>query len=92
MYASVLMKDPVTVSKAKNLLEKALNQEETYLPAVYFLAEIFEQEMNMQAAIDLLEKKAEAQPTSKIHQMIGDLYARVHNAEKALDHYALALK
>ncbi|XP_011497425.1 PREDICTED: anaphase-promoting complex subunit 7 [Ceratosolen solmsi marchali] len=91
LYASILMKDPVTVGKAKNLLEKALSQEETYLPAVYYLAEIYEQEMNLEAAIDLLEKQADAQPTCKLHQMLGDLWARIHNAEKALDHYAIAL-
>lgn len=86
------MKDPVSVGKAKNLLEKALTQEETFLPAVYLLAEIYEQEMNLEAAIELLERQVEIQPTSKFHQMLGDLWARVHNQEKALDHYAIALK
>lgn len=86
------MKDPVSVGKAKNLLEKALSQDETYLPAVYFLAEIYEQEMNLEAAIELLERQVETQPTCKLHQMLGDLWARVHNEEKALDHYAIALK
>jgi hypothetical protein len=37
------MKDPVTVCKAKSILEKALEQDEMYLPAVYLLAEIYEQ-------------------------------------------------
>ncbi|XP_015592871.1 anaphase-promoting complex subunit 7 [Cephus cinctus] len=92
LYASVLMKDPVSVGKAKNLLEKALTQDETYLPAVYFLSEIYEQEMNLEAAIALLERQAEIQPTSKLHQMLGDLWARVHNEDKALDHYANSLK
>lgn len=86
------MKDPVTVSKAKNLLEKALSQDEYYLPAVYYLAEIYEQEMNIEGAISLLEKQAEAQPTCQIHRMLGELWAKMHNAEKALDHYAIALK
>ncbi|XP_043275656.1 anaphase-promoting complex subunit 7 [Venturia canescens] len=91
LYASVLMKDPVSVGKAKNLLEKALSQDETYLPAVYFLAEIYEQEINLEAAIELLERQVEIQPTCKLHQMLGDLWARVHNEEKALDHYGIAL-
>ena len=43
LYASVLMKDPVTVCKAKSILEKAVAQDEMYLPAVYLLAEIYEQ-------------------------------------------------
>jgi anaphase-promoting complex subunit 7 len=36
------MKDPDTVLKARNILEKALIQDEMYLPAVYLLAEIYE--------------------------------------------------
>ncbi|KAG6795436.1 anaphase-promoting complex subunit 7 isoform X1 [Apis mellifera caucasica] len=91
LYASVLMKDPVSVGKAKNLLEKALLQDEIYLPAVYLLAEIYEQEMNLEAAIALLERQVEIQTACKLHQMLGDLWARVHNEEKALDHYAIAL-
>ncbi|XP_015111054.1 anaphase-promoting complex subunit 7 [Diachasma alloeum] len=91
LYASVLMKDPVSVPKAKNLLEKALAQDESYLPAVYFLAEIYEQEMNLERAIELLERQVDIQPTCKLHQMLGDLWARVHNEEKAIDHYAIAL-
>ncbi|XP_003392861.1 anaphase-promoting complex subunit 7 [Bombus terrestris] len=91
LYASVLMKDPVSVGKAKNLLEKALLQDEVYLPAVYLLAEIYEQEMNLEAAIALLERQVEIQTACKLHQMLGDLWARVHNEEKALDHYAIAL-
>lgn len=86
------MKDPVSVGKAKNLLEKALSQDEVYLPTVYLLAEIYEQEMNLEAAIELLERQVEIQPTCKLHQMLGDLWARVHNEEKALDQYAIALK
>lgn len=40
------MKDPVTVCKAKSVLEKALSQDENYLPAVYLLAELYEQVNN----------------------------------------------
>ncbi|KAK0162770.1 hypothetical protein PV327_006519 [Microctonus hyperodae] len=91
LYASVLMKDPVSVGKAKNLLDKALAQDDSYLPAVYFLAEIYEQEMNLEAAIELLERQVDIQPTWKLHQMLGDLWARVHDEEKALNHYTIAL-
>ncbi|EFN88825.1 anaphase-promoting complex subunit 7 [Harpegnathos saltator] len=91
LYASVLMKDPVSVGKAKNLLQKALTQDEVYLTAVFYLAEIYEQEMNFEAAIKLLERQVEIQSTCRLHQTLGDLWARVHNEEKALDHYAIAL-
>lgn len=37
------MKDPVSVPKAKTLLEKALQLDQLFLPAVYLLAELYEQ-------------------------------------------------
>jgi hypothetical protein len=37
----------LSASKAKSLLEKALASNPHYLPAVYLLAEILEQEMNL---------------------------------------------
>lgn len=44
----MLFKDPLQLSaaKAKSLLEKALAANSHYLPAVYLLAEILEQELN----------------------------------------------
>lgn len=48
--------------------------------------------MTLELAIALLEKQVELRPTCKLHQMLGDLLARVHEEEKALDHYAIALK
>nr|XP_018904104.1 PREDICTED: anaphase-promoting complex subunit 7 [Bemisia tabaci] len=91
LYATVLMKDPVTVCKAKNLLEKALAQNETCLPAVYLLAEIYEQEMNLEAAISLLERQVSLTPNCRLHQMLGDLLSRMHEDEKAFNHYQSAL-
>ena len=55
----VLIKDPLQLSttKAKPLVEKALAADPNHLPAVYLLAKILEQEMNLEAAIDLLRKQ-----------------------------------
>lgn len=86
------MKDMVTVARAKNLLEKALVLDEGYLPAVYLLNEIYEQEMNVKDAIALLEKQVQLQPSCKLHHMLGDLWMRNQNEDKALDNYATALK
>ncbi|XP_063242706.1 anaphase-promoting complex subunit 7 isoform X2 [Bacillus rossius redtenbacheri] len=91
LYASVMLRDPMSVCKAKGLLEKALAQDDNYLPAVYLLAEIYEQEMALEAAIALLEKRVETKPTCKLHQMLGDLLSRIHEDEKALGHYTIAL-
>ena len=46
MYASVLKKDHLTISKAKSFLEKAVQQDGGYLPAVYMLAEMYDQVKN----------------------------------------------
>ena len=43
LYASVLVKDSLTVSKGKSLLEKALKEDSYHLPAVYLLCELYEQ-------------------------------------------------
>ena len=49
LYASVLFKDPLqlSASKAKSLLDKVLAAHPHYLPAVYLMVEILEQEMNL---------------------------------------------
>lgn len=43
LYASVLLKDSLTISKGKSLLEKALKEDPYHLPAVYLLCELYEQ-------------------------------------------------
>lgn len=53
LYASVLMKSPVSLEKAKVCLEKALKQEPTHLPAVYLLAEIYDQQRAYDRGIQL---------------------------------------
>jgi len=63
-----------------------------YNPDFFFMSPHNFQEMALESAITLLEKQVELQPTCKLHQMLGDLLARVHEEEKALDHYSIALK
>ncbi|XKL59260.1 hypothetical protein PGB90_000276 [Kerria lacca] len=92
LYALVLMKEPVNNSKAKALLEKALNQNDTYLPAVYLLAQVYEEETSLEPAINLLQKQINKNPTAKLHQMLADLYARSGEDEKACLHYHVALR
>ena len=89
LLAAVLLKDPLqlSVSRAKTLLEKALNADPYYLPAVYTLVAVLDQEMQFEAALDLLNGQLKRKPTCKLHQMLGDLYAKMKNDEKALDHY-----
>ncbi|KAH7957019.1 hypothetical protein HPB52_014369 [Rhipicephalus sanguineus] len=91
LYASVLMKSPMSLEKAKVCLEKALKQEPTHLPAVYLLAEIYDQQRAYDRGIQLLQKHLESQSTCRLHQMLGDFYARAGEHDKALQHFGIAL-
>uniref|UniRef100_T1J2T0 Anaphase-promoting complex subunit 7 n=1 Tax=Strigamia maritima TaxID=126957 RepID=T1J2T0_STRMM len=91
LYASVLAKDPISVDKAKTVLEKALKLEPIYLDAVYQLAEIYEKEKQFDKGIELLRKQVALQSTCRLHQMLGDFLVRTNEPEKALDHYSAAL-
>lgn len=91
LYAAVLAKDPLSIEKAKSLLEKALKQDPTYLNAVYQLAEIYEHEKSYEKGTELLRKQVTIQNTCRLHQMLGDFLARMNEHEKALDHYSTAL-
>ena len=93
LFATVLAKDPVNMStaKAKTLLEKALHSDPHYLPAIYLLAEIYDQELEGEKARDLLSKALKTQSTAKLHQMLADLMAKNHDEEKAMHHYNVAL-
>lgn len=82
----------MTLGKAKILLERALNVDEHYLPAVYMLAQIFEQEGNFSPAVTLLHKQALDQPTCRLYQMLGDISVKQNQVEKSFDYYYSALK
>lgn len=74
------------------LLDKALDVDEYYLPAVYMLAQIYEQEGNYSPAVALLHKQALDQPTCRLYQMLGDVSVKQNQLEKAFDYYYSALK
>lgn len=91
LYASVLLKDTMTVSKGKSLLEKALKEDPYHLPAVYLLCEVYEQELRFDVAIELLRKQVAVQSTCRLHQMLADFFSHVHDEEKAAHHFGIAL-
>ncbi|CAL4082270.1 unnamed protein product [Meganyctiphanes norvegica] len=91
LYAGVLMKDTLTVSKGKTLLEKALKEDPHHLPAVYLLCEIYEQDLRYEAAIEVLRKQVSVQSSSRLHQMLANLYSHIHDEEKAAHHFSIAL-
>ncbi|VVC31787.1 Hypothetical protein CINCED_3A017194 [Cinara cedri] len=91
LYSSILIKDPNTVGKAKILLQRAINVDDGYLPAIYMLAQILEQEGNYSSAIILLHRQALNQPTCRLYQMLGDLSVKQNQLEKAFDFFYSAL-
>ena len=93
LLASVLHKDPLQLSeqKAKACAEKALRADPNHLPAVYVLGSILEAENDLQGAITLLRSQLNHHSTSKLHLMLADLLGKVHEEEKAMDHYSIAL-
>lgn len=50
------------------------------------------QEDSLEAVVALLEKQIAIFPTSKLHQMLGDIYARINDDQKAFENYHISLK
>lgn len=76
----------------KRLLEKAITADPTHTPAVILLAEQYEQEQQYEEATQLLLRHTNVKPTSTVHQMIGDNFARLQKDDDAFNHYCIALR
>lgn len=92
LYATVLLADPEKKKNAKIHLEKAVNKDRTFLPAVYTLAKLYSDEKAYDKSIDLLSKCLEFESTNKLHKMLGDCYSSTGEAEKAMHHHNIAKK
>ncbi|KAI9565221.1 hypothetical protein GHT06_009003 [Daphnia sinensis] len=91
LYASVLLKDPVTTAKGKVFLERALNMDPRYAPAVFLLIDSYEQAGQRSKAIELLNKQINQQPSNRLHHILGDLLVKNGEMDKALEQYNSAL-
>ncbi|XP_041455761.1 anaphase-promoting complex subunit 7-like [Lytechinus variegatus] len=89
--ASLLARDRPSMDKAKSLLDKTLFQDPNYLPAIYLMVDILNQEQKYADAISLIRKQLEQQSTSQLHQMLGDCLALNSEPQEALDQYSIAL-
>lgn len=92
LYATVLLADPEKKKSAKAHLEKAVNKDRTFLPAVYTLAKLYSDEKSYDKSIDLLSKCLEFENTNKLHKMLGDCYNVTGEPEKAMHHHNIAKK
>lgn len=91
LVGSTYLKNPVSKEKAKLYIYKALELNEYYVKAVFFLAQILIDDKEVKAAIALLEKTAAVVSNIKINLMLADLYAKTKNLTSALDHYTKVL-
>ncbi|XP_072163719.1 anaphase-promoting complex subunit 7-like [Diadema setosum] len=89
--ASLLARDRLSMEKARTMLEKVLQQDPNYLPAIYLTVEILNEEQKYPGAIQLLRKQLEQQSTSQLHQMLGDCLSLNNEPQEALDQYSISL-
>lgn len=85
LAASTFLKAPISKDKAKSLLQRALEINDNYTKAVFFLAQILIDDKEHKAAIKLLEKTAVSVSNVKIYLMLGDLYAKAKNFPQGMD-------
>lgn len=89
LYATVLLKEPLSVARAKSLLERAAKS--NHLPAVYLLVDLLDRELATGRAIDLLQEQLTHSSTPTLHQKLADMLAKNNEEEKAMEHYSKAL-
>lgn len=92
LFATVLLSDPAKRQMARLHLEKAVEKDPSYLPAVYALAKFCSDEKSYDAAIQVLTKCLEFESTNKLHKMLGDCYNVLGEPEKAIHHHNIAKK
>lgn len=67
LLARTYVRDVMVKFQAKSMLEKALELDENYLPAVFMMAELMLEEGDSAGAIKLLKKQTGVQPNSKVN-------------------------
>lgn len=91
LVASTFLKVPISKDKAKMLLQRALEMNEFYTKAVFFMAQILIDDKEHKAAIKLLEKTSAVVTNVKLTVMLADLYAKSKNLSLALEYYTKVL-
>ena len=89
LYATVLLKEPLSVARAKSLLERGAAA--GHLPAVYLLADLLDREGAQARAVEVVSRQLEVTATATLHQLLADLLAKAGQEERAVHHYSQAL-
>lgn len=79
-------------ARARNVLDRAIASDPNYTPPVCLLAEQLEQEQSYDEAVALLKRHVEINPSSRVHQMLGDCLVRLQKDDEAFVHYSIALR
>ncbi|EDW82032.2 uncharacterized protein Dwil_GK25583 [Drosophila willistoni] len=82
---------PKAKKSARKFVEKSLEIDNSYLPAVALMAEIYRYDGATKEAILLLKKQVIMYPHAKLYAMLGDLLSQEKELGKALHYYYLAL-
>ncbi|GAB0099265.1 anaphase-promoting complex subunit 7 [Sergentomyia squamirostris] len=91
LLARTYARDVMAKFQAKSMLEKALEHDENYVPAILMMAELLQEEGDSAGAIKLLKKQAGMQPNTKIYCALGDILTADKDQNGALDNYTMAL-
>lgn len=88
----MLLTDQNLKPKAREVLEKALDMDKNYMPAILLLVELLLDEDNTEMAIKLMKRVIVVQPTSELLSMLGEIYKSVNEPMKAVECYTKAIK
>lgn len=92
LVSRVLLADPEMRPKAKIVLEKAMELNKNYMPAILLLVELLLDEENAEEAIKLMKRVILVQPTSNLMSMLADIYMSTNEPMHAVEYYTKALK
>lgn len=92
LVARPLLNDAVMKPKAKPFLEKALDLNKNYLPAVLLLVELLQEEDDTATAMKLLKRMVVVQPSSNLFTILGDICSNEKDTLKALQYYTEAIQ
>ncbi|CAH0554575.1 unnamed protein product [Brassicogethes aeneus] len=94
LLVTVLLKDQMASQKCiRKYLEKAVMQDKNLTTnALSMLVEFLEQENQHEEASQILLKHIETNPTSRLHQLLGDCFVNLQKDNEAFHHFTTALK
>lgn len=91
LVARPLLTDTAMKAKAKPFLQKALDLNKNYLPAVLLLVDMLREEDDTAAALKLLKRMIDVQPSASLYTILGDISNSERDTAQALHYYTQAI-